>query len=128
MSVSGGNKLQTIINEDYNMNTKLLWYQISCDTPNSFEKFLYSFRLLSKQITEKFGHNAIYFPSKSFPNDYSEVFISISQSEEMLFKDLLTLYKATSTKEDPVNKIDINNPVYSDKIVFSSEDEEAHFL
>lgn len=107
------------------MNKELLWYHISLNSQDSFNEFLNIYKTYVKQIQERKGDNAIYFPAKSFVNDYSKVFISVCHTEYNSFKELLLIYKAIQLTERPVDEISI---VYSDKDVPFFEDDEARFM
>ncbi|MFZ0456753.1 MAG: hypothetical protein WCE54_04695 [Ignavibacteriaceae bacterium] len=110
------------------MEIKLLWFQVTLDNQDSFEKFLNLFKTNSRQVKERNGFNAIYFPIKSVPNDYSKVFISINEEEQNLYKEWLSLYRATQIEENLSTKVNKNTPVLSDKNMLYTEDEEAHFM
>jgi hypothetical protein len=94
------------------MQNKLIWYQLTLAGQKLFDNLLDRFKSLFKEIEVRTGENAIYFPTNSYPNDYSKIYISKSPEENSLFMELLNEFDAQELSDKPKEGI---SKVISDK-------------
>ncbi len=112
------------------MNTQneipLLWYELSFRDFQSFQHFKDLFKIDLKEVLERNGYNAIYFPEFSYKEDYSKVFVSLLDDDLNPCKTLLADYSKNPLMERPQIVL---KKYFSDKDVPSKDSEEqAGFL
>lgn len=106
------------------MQNKLNWYQLTLTGQELFDNLLDRFKSLFKDIEIRTGENAIYFPTNSYPNDYSKIYISKSSEENPLFMDLLNDFDVQELSDKP--KEDISKVISDKDILFSGNNTSFH--
>ena len=105
------------------MNTKNnlqhIWYVLKLPDINKFNDFIYSFKNFAKSINEKKGNNSLYFPKNSYPEDFSNILVSVSNDYKDLFESsFFLIYNLNSLEIPPIKEINLEKPFYSDKLPF----------
>jgi|GEM_PF-2828375 len=105
---------------------EVLWFEASLPDQRSFNNFLEIFKFCTKQVPEREGFNAIFFPNKSLPNNYASIFMSLIPQDQNCFQDLFTLFVIKNYNYSP-NKSDLRQ-IYSDSDTIITDEENAHFM